>query len=322
MPNKTILLVDDDQISRQGIVQILQIENYSTIQATDGSEALELLRRFNPDLIISDLDMPNLDGIQFYKEIRDNPEWVTIPFIFLAGSNSINELQMGQELGVEDFLLKPIEPDNLIRTIHGKLLRAAELEVAHIGKVYLDTVKVLANAIEGRDRYTRGHVDRVTRYAKMIAHDLRWPPDHLRILELGARLHDIGKIRVPDSILNKPGPLNEEEWEIMKKHPSVGARILRGITHLQPAIPYILYHHERWDGDGYPEGLKGREIPIEARLLTIVDVFDAITTKRPYHSAQDYQEVVELFENESGKHFDPDLVPIFINIINNQIKRQ
>jgi putative two-component system response regulator len=315
MPSKTILLVDDDHETRQGIAQTLQIENYTIIQATDGKEALLLLDRFNPDLILSDLDMPNLDGIQFYKEIRRQSSWVTIPFIFLAGSNSLDKIRAGQELGVEDFLIKPVETDDLIRTIHGKLLRAAELEVAHIGTAYLETVKVIANAIEGRDRYTRGHVDRVTTYAKWLAQELRWPPDHLRILEFGARLHDIGKVTVPDQILNKPGPLNDEEWTIMRRHPMVGARILRDISHLQPAMPYILYHHERWDGSGYPEGLSGREIPIEARLLAIADVYDAVTTNRPYHPPQRYHEVIELLKSESGKHFDPDLVPIFITVI-------
>jgi len=315
MPSKTILLVDDDHEARQGIAQTLQIENYTIIQATDGKEALQLLDRFNPDLILSDLDMPNLDGIQFYKEIRRKPSWVTIPFIFLAGSNSLDKIRTGQELGVEDFLIKPVEPDDLIRTIHGKLLRAAELEVAHIGTAYLETVKVIANAIEGRDRYTRGHVDRVTTYAKWLAEELRWPPDHIRILEFGARLHDIGKVTVPDQILNKPGPLNDEEWTVMRRHPMVGARILRDISHLQPAMPYILYHHERWDGSGYPEGLRGRGIPIEARLLAIADVYDAVTTNRPYHPPQKYHEVIELLKLESGKHFDPDLVPIFISVI-------
>lgn len=315
MASKNILLVEDNQQIRQDISQILQIENYTIIQASDGAEALKLLDRFKPDLIISDIFMPNMDGIQFYKRIRENQSWITIPFIFLAGQNALDQIRTGQELGVEDFLLKPVEAEDLIRTIHGKLLRAAELEVAHIGHAYLETVTVLANAIEGRDFYTRGHVDRVTTYAIHLAKELRWPPNHLRILELGARLHDIGKIRVPDHILNKPGPLNEQEWAIMKKHPSVGARVLRGISHLRPAIPYILYHHERWDGTGYPEGLKGREIPIEARLLAIADVYDAITTRRPYHPAKSSHQVIEFFNSEAGKHFDPDLIPIFINII-------
>jgi putative two-component system response regulator len=315
MPSKNILLVDDDDEARQNIARILQIENYTIVQATDGNQALQLLRRFTPDIILSDLDMPNLDGIQFYQQIRQNPNWVTTPFIFLAGPNSLDKIRMGQELGVEEFLMKPIEADELIRTLHGRLLRALELEAAHIGQAYLETVTVMANAIEGRDRYTRGHVDRVTTYATWLAEELRWPPDHLRILELGARLHDIGKIRVPDHILNKPGPLNDEEWAIMRKHPSVGAKILRGISHLQPAMPYILYHHERWDGSGYPEGLKGREIPIEARLLAIADVYDAITTRRPYHTPQSDAEVIQILQSESGKHFDPDLAPIFIHVL-------
>lgn len=176
-------------------------------------------------------------------------------------------------------------------------------------------MKVLANAIEGRDRYTRGHVDRVTTYATWLAEELRWPPDHIRILEFEARLHDIGKVAVPDQILNKHGPLDDEEWAIIRKHPTMGAKILREIRHLQPALPYILYHHERWDGKGYPEGLAGREIPIEARLLAIVDVYDALTTNRPYHQAQNFPHVAAFLQAEAGKHFDPDLVPIFLSVL-------
>lgn len=315
MTSKNILLVENDQQTRQEISQILQIENYTMIQAADGVDALKILERLKPDLIISDILLPKIDGIQFYKKVREKQSWVTIPFIFLTNQNTLDQIRKGQELGVEDYLIKPVEAEDLIRTIQGKLLRAAELEVAHIGQAYLETVTVLANAIEGRDLYTRGHVERVATYALLLARELRWPPNHLRTLELGARLHDIGKIRVPDHILNKPGPLNDEEWAIMKKHPSIGAKILRGISHTRPAIPYILYHHECWDGSGYPEGLKGREIPIEARLLAIVDVYDAISSRRPYHPALSHHQVIEILRSESGKRLDPDLVKIFINIL-------
>jgi len=315
MTSKKILLVENDQQTRQEISQILQIENYTTIQAADSVDALKIMDRLKPDLIISDILLPNIDGIQFYKKVREKQSWVTIPFIFLANQNTLDQIRKGKELGVEDYLIKPVEAEDLIRTIQGKLLRAAELEVAHIGQAYLETVTVLANAIEGRDIYTRGHVERVAMYALLLARELRWPPSHLRILELGARLHDIGKIRVPDHILNKPGPLNNEEWNIMKKHPSIGANILRGISHMQPAIPYILYHHECWDGTGYPEGLAGREIPIEARLLAIVDVYDAISSRRPYHPGLNHHQVVETLRSESGKRLDPDLLKIFINIL-------
>jgi putative two-component system response regulator len=245
---------------------------------------------------------------------------VPIPFIFLASPKVSKTIERSPELGMEDILVKPIDPGKMLRVIHARLLRAAELEIAHIGQAYLDTVKVLANAIEGRDAYTRGHVDRVSTYARLLAEELHWPPDQIRTLEFGARLHDIGKIMIPDQILNKPGPFTNEEWALMKQHPSAGAKILRGIGHLQAIIPYVLYHHERWDGMGYPEGLKGKEIPLEARILALVDVYDALTTPRPYHPARPLDATIGFLRNEAGKHFDPDLVRIFIGIIERQQK--
>ncbi len=313
--SKHILVVDDDAQIRQVIVRYLQIENYITYQAQNGQAALKALNAIRPDLILSDINMPLMNGIELYKEVRKNPQWVTIPFIFLSSNDSPEVIRMGRDLGVEDYLIKPIDPVHLTHTINARLLRSAELEVAHIEQAYFETVKVLANAIEGRDQYTRGHVDRVTTYTTWLAEELNWPPDNMRVLELGARLHDIGKIIVPDHILNKPGKLNAEEWELMKQHPTAGAKILRGISHLQAAMPYILYHHERWDGTGYPEGLKGRAIPIEARILAITDVYDALTTARPYHPVRARNEVMQFIQMQSGKQFDPDLAPIFIDIM-------
>lgn len=318
LSSKKILVVEDNAQLRQVLVSYLQIENYITYQAQNGQAALKSLETIMPDLILSDINMPLMNGIELYKELRKNPRWVTIPFIFLTSSDSPEDIRMGLDLGVEDYLTKPINPDELTRTINTRLLRSAELEVAHIGQAYIETVKVLANAIEGRDRYTRGHVDRVTTYTTWLAEALNWPPDYMRVLELGARLHDIGKIIVPDHILNKPGKLNAEEWELMKQHPTAGAKILRGISHLQAAMPYVLYHHERWDGAGYPEGLKGRAIPIEARLLAITDVYDALTTARPYHPARPRNEVVKFIRLQAGKQFDPNMVPIFIEAVEKQ----
>jgi putative two-component system response regulator len=184
--------------------------------------------------------------------------------------------------------------------------------MAHINQAYLETVNVLANSIEGRDPYTQLHVDRVAMYARWLAEALCWPEAHLRSLEFGARLHDIGKIIVPDHILKKPGALTNEEWALMKQHPIAGAKILHNISHLRPVTAYVLYHHERWDGSGYPQGLKGREIPIEGRLLAIVDVYDALTTIRPYHPARPQHEVQKFLQLRSGTLFDPDLVEIFL----------
>jgi HD-GYP domain-containing protein (c-di-GMP phosphodiesterase class II) len=176
-------------------------------------------------------------------------------------------------------------------------------------------VNVLANTIEGRDAYTHGHVERVATYSRCLAEALGWAPEHLRMLEFGARLHDIGKIVIPDSILNKTTPLSPAEWEAMRQHPLAGAKILREIHHLQSTIPYVLYHHERWDGTGYPHGLRGKDIPVEGRLLAIVDVYDALTTARPYHPARTPYDVLQFLQVNAGRLFDPHLVTTFVKVI-------
>ena len=313
--NNHILVVEDDEHIRGIIVRTLQIENYFVLQARNGKEALSILQKRTPDLILSDLKMPFMDGKEFFMRIRDDKRLSAIPFVFLTNPTRDDPQKTIRELGVEDWVEKPIDPSVLTRTINARLLRSAEVKIAHIDQAYIETVEVLANAVEGRDRYTRGHVERVTTYALWTAEALRWPSTNIRTLQFGARLHDIGKIIVPDQILNKSGPLSSEEWALMKQHPVAGARMLQRITHLEGAIPYILFHHEKWDGGGYPEGLSGRNIPLGARILALTDVYDALTTTRPYRKAQSRKAVFSFIENESGKHFDPDLVPIFLDTI-------
>jgi putative two-component system response regulator len=313
--SQQILVVETNEQIRFAITQILQIENYEVVQAQTGQEALSKLENIIPDLIITDETLSDMTGTEFYSALRKKQSLGAIPLVFLTSETSRESIQQLREIGVEDRLTKPIDPGSLSKIINSRLLRAAEVKIAHIDQAYLETIKVLANAIEGRDQYTRGHVDRVTKYTIWLAEALRWPSESVRILEIGARLHDIGKIVVPDQILNKPSKLNEEEWKLMRRHPIVGAKMLDEISHLQEAIPYILYHHERWDGTGYPEGLKGRNIPVGARMLAIADVFDALTTPRPYHPAKTRETVYDLLRYEAGKHFDPDLVPIFIDLI-------
>lgn len=315
--SKHILLVEDNAEVRQTLAQALEMETYTVHQAEHGREALVILQRTTPDLILSDVNMPHMNGIEFYKAVHQDPRWVTIPFIFLTGNDSPEDIRLGRELGVEDYLTKPVELDDLLIVISARLLRAAEIQVAQVGRAYIETVNLLANTIEGRDAYTHGHVERVTMYARRIAEGLGWASEHLRILEFGARLHDIGKIVIPDHVLNKPGPLTEEEWVIMRQHPEAGVKILRGISHLQGTLPYILYHHERWDGSGYPHGLRGKQIPVEGRVLAIADVYDALTTERPYHPPRSRAEVVKFLQANSGQLFDPNLVTIFLNSLSN-----
>ena len=312
---KQILLVEDNAGLRQAISLTLEADQYLVHQADNGQSAMALLQRITPDLILSDINMPRMSGIEFYRALRDNPRWVTIPFIFLTGNDSAGDVREGRKLGVEDYLTKPIDSADLIATISARLLRAAEVQIAQIDRAYLETVNVLANTIEGRDPYTHGHVERVADYGRRLAQALGWAQEHLRTLEFGARLHDIGKIIIPDSILNKPTPLTAAEWEAMRQHPVAGARILREITHLQSAIPYVLYHHERWDGTGYPNGLRGKDIPVEGRVLAIVDVYDALTTARPYHPPRTSYEVCQYLQMNAGRLFDTNLVRAFLEVV-------
>jgi putative two-component system response regulator len=314
---KQILVVDDNPEIRRTLARVLEIAHYLVHQAENGIEALEILEHLTPDLILSDINMPGMDGIEFCKAVRQNPRWVAIPFIFLTANDRREDIQTGRKLGVEDYLTKPIDSDDLLAIIHARLLRAAEIQIAQIGRAYLETVNVLANTIEGRDPYTHGHVERVATYACRLAEALAWPSDQLRTLDFGARLHDIGKITIPDHILKKNGPLTEEEWMWMRQHPLAGAKMLREISLLEGVLPYILYHHEKWDGSGYPHGLREKEIPIEGRILAIVDVYDALTTARPYHPPRPQADVVRFLQMNMGKEFDPNLVPVFLKLIEN-----
>lgn len=178
------------------------------------------------------------------------------------------------------------------------------------------TVITLAKAIEKRDYYTGGHTDRVTAYAIKTAEQLNWSKERITTLELAGHLHDVGKIGVPDAVLNKPGKLTAEEFEMMKAHPEIGEQIIRGIDFLEVMVPYVLYHHERYDGKGYPKGLSGEEIPIEGRLLAVSDTFDAMTSSRPYRSGVDPEAAIHEIKRCSGTQFDPDIVGAFLEVWN------
>jgi len=184
----------------------------------------------------------------------------------------------------------------------------------HLQTSYLEAIKALANAVEARDQYTRGHTERVTVLADLIAVKLGWPEQKRAELKMGCTLHDIGKIGVPDAILNKPSPLSPEERQRMEVHPHLGAKILEGIDYLKPAIPYILYHHERFDGTGYPHGLSGEDIPIEGRLLAVVDTYDAIVSDRPYRRGASPEMAVAELTRFRGRQFDPAVVDILISV--------
>lgn len=320
LPRKKILVVDDSADIRRVLTDLLQSEKYAAYTAKNGIEALKLIQQSMPDLILSDINMPGMDGIELFKTIRNNPRFRDIPFVFLTSRDPSEEINAGIALGANDYLTKPVYPDDLFRVINTQLLLGADLNFVRVRQEYLETVEILGKTIEGRDKHTRGHLDRVSVYTQRMAEALRWSSEKLRELKFGVLLHDIGKIIIPETVLNKTEALTPAEWDLIKQHPSVGANLLREANHLRNMLPYVLYHHERWDGGGYPEGLKGRQIPLGARILAIADVYDALTSHRPYHPPRPLNEVVQFMKWESEKHFDPHILPLFIQILEQRNK--
>jgi putative two-component system response regulator len=317
MAGETILIVEDNDVLRQGLQALLQSEGYRVNTAIHGLDALGMMIDGVPDLILSDISMPEMDGYAFLEKVHNRPEWVSIPFIFLTARRSREDIFAGKRLGVEDYLVKPVTRHELITTIRSRLERSNQLQLALLEQAYASTLIMLANAIELRDNYTRGHVERVRDHALTIAGELGWTSGSRNHLEYGCILHDIGKIHVKESVHKKPGPLDEEEWIEMKKHPITGVEMIKNIPYLVPAIPVIRHHHERWDGTGYPDGLAGEAIPMSARIVAVADALDAMTMfGRSYRSAltpeQAYEEVLRC----SGTHFDPTVVRAFQRVWN------
>jgi putative two-component system response regulator len=307
-----ILLVEDDAPLLEVMQNILEAEGFEIHPARNGKQALDSFVSNKPDLIVSDIMMPEMDGYELLELIRVMPDGVTVPFLFLSARTQRADVSRARLLGVDDYLYKPFEAQELINAVRSRLFRRRMVEMFDTRTAHLQTVTMLANVIEARDPYTAGHLERVRSLALKLAFALGWTNEEVVILEFGAILHDIGKIIVPSKILKKTGPLNEEEWKLIRQHPEVGAKMLEGVDHLKAASPYVLYHHECWNGSGYPKGLSGANIPREGRLLAIVDAYDAMTTNRPYHNSLMANDAIEELKRNKSIYFDPDMVDVFI----------
>jgi putative two-component system response regulator len=310
----TLLVVEDNHDLRNGLKEILAFEGYNVVVAANGRQALEQMDLTLPDLIISDISMPQMDGYAFFDAVRQRPEGVTIPFIFLTAHGDRSEVMHGKTIGAEDYLVKPMSRSELLNAVQSRLARFRQLQLAQLEQSYQASLTALANGIEVRDSYTRGHVDRVTAYSLAIATRLGWQGKRLNDLRFGAILHDIGKIHVNENILRKASPLTQSERDEIKKHTVWGAEMVRDIPYLVPTIPVIRHHHERWDGHGYPDGLAGAAIPLDARIVAVADSLDAITTTRPYHHAWPLERAHQEILASSGTQFDPRVVSAFQEI--------
>lgn len=313
-----ILVVDDEPAYLKVIREVLA-NDYRLSFAKSGELALQLIENEPPKLILLDLMMPDMSGFEVCKVLKANPKTAHIPVIFVTALSHEQDESEGFALGAVDYITKPISPAIVRARVknHLSLVQAEQLQLAHI-----DLIQRLGRAAEYKDTDTGEHIARMSRYSKVLALAYGMSEYEAEQLKQAAPMHDVGKIGIPDSVLLKPGRLNENEYEHMKQHALIGAKILENSTSplLQLAHKLALEHHEKWDGTGYPYGLKGEEISIEGRIVTIADVFDALTSKRPYKKACSVEEALDLLKDEAGKHFDPQLVDLFIGQIDSIIE--
>lgn len=308
-----ILLVDDEATNLHILRSLLQ-DDYKLLFAKNGQRALELTRQEKPDLILLDVMMPDLTGFDVCKLLKADDATKHIPIIFVTALADEADETQGFELGCVDYISKPINP-SIVRSrvkTHLQLVHMDELKQSR-----LQVVQRLGLAAEYKDNETGLHVIRMSHVSRLIAEAAGFSEKAQEEILHAAPMHDIGKIGIPDAILSKPGKLTPEEWEVMKTHPSIGGRIIgeddTGL--LAVARRITLYHHERWDGNGYPHGLKGEDIPVEARIIAIADVFDALINARPYKPAWPVDKAVAQINSESGTHFDPTLVECFNRVL-------
>ncbi|KTG22383.1 two-component system response regulator [Pseudoalteromonas sp. XI10] len=313
-----ILVVDDEPANLKVIREVLA-NDYRLSFAKSGELALQLIENEPPKLILLDIMMPDMSGFEVCKVLKANPKTAHIPVIFVTALSHEQDESEGFALGAVDYITKPISPAIVRARVknHLSLVQAEQLQLAHI-----DLIQRLGRAAEYKDTDTGEHIARMSRYSKILALAYGMSEYEAEQLKQAAPMHDVGKIGIPDSVLLKPGRLNENEYEHMKQHALIGAKILENSTSplLQLAHKLALEHHEKWDGTGYPYGLKGEEISIEGRIVTIADVFDALTSKRPYKKAWSVEEALDLLKDEAGKHFDPQLVDLFIGQIDSIIE--
>lgn len=305
-----VLVVDDVEANRELLAENLEGAGYRILRAASGEEALGILEREDLDLVLLDVMMPGLDGYAVCERIKANDRTRFLPVVMITALGEREDKMRGLAAGADDFLSKPFDRVELLlrakSCIRAKRL-TDDLERAE------SVLVALSNAIEAKDAYTEGHAERVAHYAVEIGRQLGLPKDRLRTLRLGGLLHDIGKIGIAEEILNKPGPLDDAEWVVMKRHPEIGDRICRPLQSLRDVLPIIRSHHERPDGSGYPDGLRGEAIPLEARIVCLADIYDALATSRSYKRAFSRERCVEIIREEAERgRLDPVVVEAFV----------
>jgi putative two-component system response regulator len=294
----TILVADDEELNRDLFSEILLGEGYQVTCVEDGDQALQAMKSSTIDLVLLDVCMPGKSGLDVCEVIKTNPETRFIPVVLVTGLASVDDRIRGIKAGADDFLNKPVNSQELLARTRS-LLRLKEYtdELENAETVLFS----LALSIEAKDPYTKGHCDRLSSYSEAMGQRLGLPPEQCVALRRAGVVHDIGKIGVPEHILLKQGPLSEAEWVVMKDHPLMGERICSPLRSFRLVLPIIRHHHEKLDGSGYPDGLRGDTIPLTARVLQITDIYDALITDRPYRKALCHEAAIRTMRREAQR---------------------
>ena len=309
----TILVVEDEPHIREVLSGLLGALGYRLLMAASAEQALDALSVVTPDLVLTDVHLGAMSGIELCARLKADPRYELMPVVILTAVGDLEARVAGLSAGADDFFTKPVEFVEL-RTRLAALLRVKTL-LSQLDRAEA-VITTLALTIEARDPYTLGHCDRLSRYAVALGEALGLDHDMVRALRLGGYLHDLGKIAVPDGILLKPGPLDPIEQERIRAHPGAGSDLVLGLRSMELVRPIMRHHHEKWDGSGYPDGLKGEAIPLGARIISVVDVFDALHTERPYKAALSRSDAVSLLIHETDAgYWDPKVVETFLEIL-------
>jgi putative two-component system response regulator len=315
--SRLILVVDDSEKIRQILSQSLEAAGFQVITAENGREALERIQEIHPDLILSDMDMPVMNGFDFCKKVHTDPTLAAIPFVIMSANSNQASMRRLLQWGAASYLIKPFNLEQVVITVekllsdHFLILLKEKERLDVERKMMLASITSLIVALEARDRYTRGHSEVVAWLAAKLASRMNLAQDDIESVGIAGRLHDLGKIGVPDSILLKPGRLTKEEFAVIREHPVIGASILGSIPSIKPLLPVILHHHERFDGKGYPNGLKGERIMLWARMTAVADTFHALISDRPYRRGMSVERAMDIIEKGRGTHLCPDCVDTF-----------
>lgn len=314
-----VMVVDDMATNRALVRAVLNTQEFDVLEADSGDAALALIPALRPDVVLLDVLMPEMDGIEVCRRLRQQEEFRLLPIIMLTALGSPDDVVHGMEVGASDYISKPFNAVELTARVR------AAVDKKRLTDRLDDTESVLfalARIVEAKDGVTGDHCDRLSHLSVVLGEAMGLPYDDLQALRRGGILHDIGKVAIPDTVLLKKGKLSDEEWAVMRQHPTIGAYLCSALRTMRRTVDIIRYHHEKWNGGGYPSGLAGEDIPLLARVFQVVDIYDALVSERPYKPALPRPEVARILREETARgYWDPHIVGVFLDILEHAPER-